>query len=66
MAKESQHGGKRPGAGRPSIPADERRDQSFGIKITASEKRLLDQTDAKAWARSLILAAAKKKKPRKD
>jgi hypothetical protein len=66
MAKESQHGGKRPGAGRPAIPAGERRDQSFGIKITAAEKRLLDQTDAKTWARALILAAAQKKKPKKS
>ncbi len=73
MAKESQHGGKRPGAGRPPVPAAERRDQIFAIKITKAEKRLLDATDAKAWVRPILFAEAerviaskgKKKSPKK-
>ena len=62
MAKQaSQHGGKRPGAGRPAKPPDERRDKVFGIKLTADEKQLLDDTDARTWARDVLLRTARKK-----
>jgi hypothetical protein len=61
MAKESQHGGKRPGAGRRPLSAEERRDQIFAVKITKAEKRLLDESDAKTWVRPIIFAAAQKK-----
>jgi hypothetical protein len=61
MAKKPQHGGKRPGAGRPAKPASERRDQVFSIKLTAGEKQLLDAADARTWARDTLLKAAKQK-----
>jgi hypothetical protein len=57
-----QHGGKRPGAGRPSKPPDERRDQVFSIKLTSNEKQLLADTDASQWAREVLLRAAQRKR----
>jgi hypothetical protein len=62
MAKKPpQRGGKRPGAGRKPKPPDERRDQVFSVKLTADEKRLLDESDARSWARETLLKAAKRK-----
>jgi hypothetical protein len=61
MAKKLQHGGKRPGAGRKPKPPEERRDQVFSIKLTADEKQLLDNTEARTWARDALLKAAKRK-----
>jgi hypothetical protein len=62
MAKQpSQHGGKRPGAGRPAKPDGERRDQVFSIKLTPDEKRLLENSNAREWARETLLKAAKRK-----
>ena len=61
MAKHtSQHGGKRPGAGRPPKPDDERRDQVFSVKLTLDEKRLLEETEARAWARDILLRTVQK------
>jgi hypothetical protein len=62
MAKRTpQHGGKRQGAGRPPKPVGERRDQVFSIKLTPDEKRLLEESDARTWARETLLKAAKRK-----
>lgn len=63
MAKKKtpQRGGKRPGAGRPAKPAAERRDQVFSIKFTVDEKRLIEQADARSWARDVLLKAAKRR-----
>lgn len=61
MAKEPQHGGKRPGAGRKPKPTAERRDQVFSIKLTLEEKRLLDETDARLWARDVLVKSARKR-----
>lgn len=61
MAKEPQHGGKRPGAGRKPKPATERRDQVFSIKLTLDEKRLLDETNARLWARDVLVKSARKR-----
>lgn len=57
-----QHGGKRPGAGRPPKPDDERRDQVFSIKLTQDEKRLLDESDARTWARDVLIRSARKRR----
>jgi hypothetical protein len=62
MAKQHQHGGKRPGAGRKPLPTSERRDQVFSIKLTLEEKRLLDETEARTWAREVLVKAARKKR----
>lgn len=63
MAKQTtQHGGKRPGAGRKPKPPGTQRDQVFSIKLTADEKKLLDETDARTWARDLVLKAAGKRR----
>jgi hypothetical protein len=59
--KKSEHGGKRPGAGRKPLPPDERRDQVFSVKLTVAEKRLLDDTGAREWARSVLLRSAAKR-----
>jgi hypothetical protein len=59
----STHGGVRPGAGRPPKPPDERLDQTFTVRLTADEKQLLDAADARAWARDVLLSAAKRKAP---
>lgn len=61
MAKKAQHGGKRPGAGRKPLPASERRDQIFAVKLTAEEKSLLDATEARKWARDVLLRSARKR-----
>jgi hypothetical protein len=55
------HGGKREGAGRKPKPPDERRDQVFSIKLTLDEKRLLDETDARGWARETLIKTAKRR-----
>lgn len=63
MPKEPpQHGGKRPGAGRKPKPPAERRDQVFSVKLTLDEKRLLDETDARTWARDLLVKSARKRR----
>jgi hypothetical protein len=59
--KQSNRGGKREGAGRKPLPPDERRDQVFSIKLTLDEKRLLDNTDARAWAREVLVKSARKR-----
>lgn len=55
-----KHGGKRPGAGRPPKAAGTQRDQVFSIKLTVAEKQLLDASDARTWARDLLLKTAMK------
>jgi hypothetical protein len=55
-----QHGGKREGAGRKPKPPEERRDQVFSVKLTAEEKRLLEDTDARTWARDVLVKSARK------
>ncbi len=61
MAKQPpKHGGKRPGAGRPPKPPGEQRNQVFSVKLTADEKRLLEEANARAWARDVLLKAAGK------
>jgi len=64
MAKKSptKRGGKRPGAGRKPKRPGERRDHVFSVKLTADEKRLMDDTDAKSWARELLLRSARKRR----
>ncbi len=57
----STHGGKRDGAGRKPKPADERRDQVFSIKLTLDEKRLLEEADARKWARDTLIRTAKRR-----
>jgi hypothetical protein len=61
MNETPQHGGKRPGAGRKPKPPDERRSEVFAIKLTADEKRLLDETGARDWARDVLLSTAKRR-----
>jgi hypothetical protein len=61
MAKQSQHGGKRPGSGRKPKPDDEKLDQVFSIRITTDEKRQLDETGARVWARDVLLKAARRR-----
>ena len=61
MAKKSQHGGKREGAGRKPVADDQRRDKIFAVKLTGDEKRLLDETDAGKWARAVLLSNAKRR-----
>lgn len=56
-----KHGGKRPGAGRKPKPPSERRDQVFSVKLTADEKRLLENTNAREWARDVLLRSARKR-----
>lgn len=58
---EPSHGGKRPGAGRKPKPPDERRDQVFSVKLTADEKRLLEETEARVWAREVLIRSARKR-----
>jgi hypothetical protein len=58
---KSLHGGKREGAGRKRKPPDERRDQVFSIKLTLDEKQLLDDTDARSWARDTLMRTATRK-----
>ncbi|HTQ41003.1 MAG TPA: hypothetical protein VMJ32_18455 [Pirellulales bacterium] len=61
MAKQPQHGGKREGAGRKPKDASERRDQVFSVKLTLDEKQLLDATEARLWARTVLLKAAQRR-----
>lgn len=61
MAKEPQHGGKRAGAGRKPKPPDERRSEVFSVKLTLEEKQLLDDADARTWARDVLVQSAKKR-----
>jgi len=61
MAKQLQHGGKRPGAGRKPKPPEERRDQVFSVKLTLDEKRLLEATEARTWARDVLVKSARKR-----
>jgi hypothetical protein len=62
MAKQPpKHGGPREGSGRPPLPAKERRDQLFAIRVTQAEKRLLDATEAREWARDVLVKAAAKR-----
>ncbi len=61
MAKKSQHGGKRDGAGRKPVADNERRDKIFAVKLTSDEKRLLDESDAGKWARAVLLSNAKRR-----
>lgn len=58
---KSLHGGKREGAGRKPKPPDERRDQVFSIKLTLDEKRLLDDAEARTWARETLIRTAKRR-----
>lgn len=58
----SKRGGKRPGAGRPPKPSNERRDQVFSVKLTGDEKRLLETTDAREWARDVLLRSARRRR----
>lgn len=58
---ESTHGGKRPGAGRKPVAPEERRDQVYSIKLTVCEKELLESTDARKWAREVLLRTAKRR-----
>jgi hypothetical protein len=62
MAKQAQHGGKRPGSGRKPLPDTARRDQVFSIKLTLDEKRLLDEAKARSWARDMLVNAAREKR----
>ena len=63
MEKEpTMHGGKRPGAGRKPKPPEERRDQVFSVKLTLDEKQLLEETNAREWARESLLKAARKRR----
>ena len=62
MAKQtSSRGGAREGAGRKPLPPDERRDQVFSVKLTLDEKRLLEETDARKWARDILVKSARKR-----
>ncbi len=62
MAKKlTKRGGKREGAGRPTKPPEERRDQVFSIKLTVEEKDLLDTTEARKWARDALVRSARKR-----
>jgi hypothetical protein len=62
MAKQPpKHGGKREGAGRKSLPAGEARDQLFAIRVTSDEKKLLDESEARSWAREVLVKAAKRR-----
>jgi hypothetical protein len=61
MAKKSQHGGKREGAGRKPVADDQRRDKIFAVKLTSEEKRLLDDAHAGKWARTVLLSNAKRR-----
>jgi hypothetical protein len=44
------------------LSSDERRDKIFAVKLTEAEKQLLDDTDAKAWARDMLLRSARKRR----
>jgi hypothetical protein len=62
MAKKPpQHGGKREGSGRPKLPAGEKRDKLFAIRVTSEEKKLLDESEALSWAREVLVKAARRR-----
>jgi hypothetical protein len=61
MDKTPQHGGKRKGAGRKRVDPSERRNEVFSVKVTEDEKRLLDETEARTWARDVLVKTARKK-----
>ena len=42
-------------------PLDERRDQVFSVKLTLDEKRLLEETEARDWARDTLIRTAKRR-----
>ena len=42
-------------------PPDKRRDEVFSIKLTAAEKRLLVETNARSWARDVLLRSASRR-----
>ena len=58
----TNRGGAREGAGRKPLPPSERRDQVFSVKLTKDEKQLLDETDAREWARTVLLTSARKRR----
>ena len=59
--QQSTHGGRREGAGRKPKSPDERLNEVFAVRLTADEKQLLDSANARAWARDLLVRAAKRK-----
>ena len=59
--QKPKHGGKRPGAGRKPKPPDQRRDKVFSVKLTSDEKQLLEEAEARQWARDVLLRSAKRK-----
>ena len=61
MKKQNTHGGKREGAGRKPEVQGQKRDKVFSVRLTADEKALLDASDAKTWARDVLLRSAKKR-----
>lgn len=61
VKKTSARGGAREGAGRKPLPPDERRDQVFSVKLTLAEKQLLEATDARKWARGVLVKSARKR-----
>lgn len=58
------HGGPRPGSGRKPKPEGERLGNVFSIRLTDDDKRLLDETDAREWARDVLIGAAKRRQKR--
>lgn len=58
MNKKPQHGGKRKGAGRKPKPPDERRGETFAFAVSLLEKKLLEESDARTWARETLLKMA--------
>ena len=58
---EPTHGGKREGAGRRPVAPEDRLDHVFSVKLTASEKELLDSADVKKWARETLVRTAKRR-----
>lgn len=53
------HGGRREGAGRK--PKKNARTSVFSLAVSADDKQLLDDTDARSWAPAMIIRAAKRK-----
>lgn len=62
MNEKASHGGKREGAGRKPAVEGEPRDQVFSVRLTAAEKKLLDATNAREWAREVLVKSAKRRK----
>jgi hypothetical protein len=59
--QQSKRGGKREGAGRKPKTEAERLSEVFSLKLTIEEKRLLDETEARGWARKLLVSSAKRR-----